>query len=121
LAEMVDDVQQVLREQIAAGEARIAELDEDLGLGAQRIAELEAKTKTTLTGAQFLALVVIIPLLGAFVILGVLIVWKTTNSPAEVAPHLDLILVAYAIFSNAVSAVVGAVVGGMSAAKKEEA
>lgn len=120
MAEMEADIQQVLRDQIATGEARIAQLDEAMRLGAQRVVELEARTKTTLSGAQFLALVVIIPLLGAFVVLGVLIVWKTTNAPAEVAPHLDLILVAYAIFSNPVSAVVGAVVAGMTG-KKEEA
>ncbi len=105
-----------LAEMEGEGALRVELADRD-----RRIAELEARTKTTLSGAQFLALVVIVPLLGAFVVLGVLIVWKTTNAPAEVAPHLDLILVAYAIFSNPVSAVVGAVVAGMTGAKKEEA
>ena len=75
----------------------------------QRIAELEARTKTTLTGTQFLTIVLVGPLFLAFVTLGVLIVWKTTSKPAEIAPHLDIILVAYAVFSNPVSAAMGAI------------
>lgn len=54
----------------------------------QRIVELEARTKTTLTGTQFLTIVLIGPLFLAFVTLGVLIVWKATSKPAEIAPHL---------------------------------
>ena len=53
-----------------------------------RIVELEASTKTTLTGTQFLTIVLVGPLFLAFVTLGVLIVWKVTSKPAEVAPHL---------------------------------
>jgi hypothetical protein len=69
-----------------------------------QIVELEARTKTTLTGSQFLVLVLVGPLFLAFVTLGVLIVWKTLSKPAEVAPHLDLILVAFAIFGTPVVA-----------------
>jgi hypothetical protein len=54
----------------------------------RRIVELEARTKTTLTGTQFLTIVLVGPLFLAFVTLGVLIVWKTTSKPAEIAPHL---------------------------------
>ena len=54
----------------------------------RRIMELEARTKTTLTGTQFLTIVLVGPLFLAFVTLGVLIVWKTTSKPAEIAPHL---------------------------------
>ena len=49
----------------------------------------------------------------AFVTLGVLIVWKTTSKPAEIAPHLDIILVAFAIFANPVTAAAGVIVGMM--------
>ena len=49
----------------------------------------------------------------AFVALGVIIVWKVTSKPAEVAPHLDIILVAFAIFANPVTAAAGVIVGRM--------
>ena len=35
-----------------------------------------------------------------------IIVWKTTSNPAEVAPHLDLVLVAMGLFSGPVTAFV---------------
>ena len=88
-------------------------LQEDLIQARARIAELEQKTKTTLSGAQFLVIVLVGPLFLAFVTLGVLIVWKTTSNPTEVAPHLDIILVAFAIFANPVSLAVGAIVNKM--------
>ena len=78
-----------------------------------RIVELEARTKTTLTGSQFLTIVLVGPLFLAFVTLGVLIVWKTTSNPSEIAPHLDIILVAFAIFANPVTAAAGVIVGMM--------
>ena len=79
-----------------------------------KIVELEAKTKTTLTGSQFLTIVLVGPLFLAFVTLGVLIVWKTTSKPQEIAPHLDIILVAFAIFANPVTAAAGMIVSLMS-------
>ena len=80
----------------------------------QRIVELEARTKTTLTGTQFLTIVLIGPLFLAFVTLGVLIVWKTTSKPAEIAPHLDIILVAFSIFALPVTAAASSIVAIMS-------
>ena len=80
----------------------------------QRIMELEASTKTTLTGTQFLTIVLIGPLFLAFVTLGVLIVWKTTSKPAEIAPHLDIILVAFSIFALPVTGAAAAIVSIMS-------
>ena len=68
------------------------DLQEELQEAHRRIVELEARTKTTLTGTQFLTIVLVGPLFLAFVTLGVLIVWKTTSKPAEIAPHLDIIL-----------------------------
>ena len=76
-----------------------------------KIAELEQKTKTTLSGSQFLVIVLIGPLFLAFVSLGVLIVWKSTSNPTTVAPHLDIILVAFSIFANPVSAAAGVITG----------
>tara|TARA_Y100000310_G_scaffold244003_1_gene248667 strand:- start:585 stop:911 length:327 start_codon:yes stop_codon:yes gene_type:complete len=89
-------------------------LEEELLEAKQKIIELEASTKTTLTGSQFLVIILVGPLFMAFVTLGVLIVWKTTSKPAEIAPHLDIILVAFAIFANPVTAAAAAIVGIMS-------
>ena len=89
------------------------DLEEELLEAQAKIVELEAKTKTTLTGSQFLTIVLVGPLFLAFVTLGVLIVWKTTSKPSEIAPHLDIILVAFAIFANPVTAAAGVIVGMM--------
>jgi hypothetical protein len=64
---------------------------------------------STLSGIDFITLVMVTPMVFAFVVLGVIIVWKTTSNPSAVAPHLDLILVAFAVFSNPVSAALGAI------------
>lgn len=85
----------------------------------KRIFELEARTKTTLTGAQFLVILLVGPLFLAFVSLGVIIVWKTTSSPETVAPHLDIILVAFAIFATPVTSAAAAIVGQMKGGKDE--
>ena len=87
------------------------DLQKELIDARSKIAELEQKTKTTLTGSQFLTIVLIGPLFLAFVSLGVLIVWKTTSNPTTVAPHLDIILVAFSIFANPVSAAAGVITG----------
>ena len=92
----------------------MATTDEELREAHRRIVELEARTRTTLTGAQFLTIVLIGPLFLAFVTLGVLIVWKTTSRPAEIAPHLDIILVAFSIFALPVTSAAGVIVGLMS-------
>lgn len=92
----------------------MADPQEELEEARRRILELEARTKTTLTGSQFLTIVLVGPLFLAFVTLGVLIVWKTTSKPAEIAPHLDIILVAFSIFALPVTSAAAAIVGLMS-------
>ena len=87
--------------------------EEELVEAKAKIVELEARTKTTLTGSQFLTIVLVGPLFLAFVALGVIIVWKVTSRPAEIAPHLDIILVAFAIYANPVTAAAGVIVGMM--------
>jgi|TARA_R100000049_G_C1904206_1_gene53343 hypothetical protein len=89
------------------------DLEKELIEARQEIVELKARTKTTLSGAEFLTIVLVGPLFLAFVALGVIIVWKVTSKPAEVAPHLDIILVAFAIFANPVTAAAGVIVGRM--------
>ena len=90
------------------------DLQEELQEAHRRIVELEARTRTTLTGSQFLTIVLVGPLFLAFVTLGVLIVWKTTSKPAEIAPHLDIILVAFSIFALPVTGAAAAIVSIMS-------
>ena len=93
---------------IESDKDRVLRLETDLLESRAKIVELEAKTKTTLTGSQFLVICLVGPLFLAFVTLGVLIVWKTTSKPAEI------ILVAFAIFANPVTAAAGVIVGLMS-------
>jgi hypothetical protein len=64
----------------------------------------------TLTGQEFINLLVILPIIFAFVTLGILIIYKTLSRPDF---NLDLILVAFAIFSNPVSIIIGAVCNKM--------
>jgi hypothetical protein len=71
------------------------------------------KDETQISGQEFVNLIMTAPIILAFVILGILIIWKTTTNPVEVAPHLDIILVAFAIFSNPVSIIIGAVAQNM--------
>jgi hypothetical protein len=71
---------------------------------AAEIERLKAKTSTTLTGTEFITLLFVLPVILSFTALGVIIVWKTTSNPAEVAPHLDIVLVAMGLFSGPVTA-----------------
>ena len=84
-------------------------LREELAEAKSEIASLQVKTVTTLSGTDLITILMLGPLVFAFVALGIVIVWKTTSNPSAVAPHLDIILVAYAVFSNPVSAAMGAI------------
>ena len=98
---------------------KVTELHQERAEARQEIVELKAATRTTLSGAEFLTICLVGPLFLAFVALGVIIVWKVTSKPAEVAPHLDIILVAFAIFANPVTAAAGVIVGRMKEGKGE--
>ena len=74
-------------------------IEEELLQARTQIIELKAGTKTSLSSIQFLTLIIIFPMVASFCVLGILIVWKTTSQPATVAPHLDIILLAFSIFS----------------------
>jgi len=89
----------------------IERLREELAQARKEISSLRTKASTTLSGAEFLTLIFLFPLVASFCILGVTIIWKTTSNPAEVAPHLDIILVSFSIFSVPVSGALGAIVG----------
>ena len=94
--------------------AEIDDLREDLLKANSEIADLKLKTTTVLSADHFLALVVTVPLLGAFTILGLILVWKTTSAPESSAPYLRDWLLVLSIFSNPVSAIVGAIVAKWS-------
>ena len=89
-----------------ADEDQVKELQERLIETAAEIERLKGKAQTTLSGAEFMTILMVFPLILSFTILGVIIVWKTTSNPAEVAPHLDLVLVAMGLFRGPVTAFV---------------
>lgn len=90
------------------------ELEDELLAARAEIVDLQARTKTTLTSSQFLVLLLFSPMVIIFCILGCVIVIKTTQNPELVAPHLDLVLVSFSIFSLPVSSGIGVVVGLMA-------
>jgi len=48
------------------------------------IERLKGKTSTTLTGTEFLTLLFMMPIILSFVLMGTVIIWRTTSNPAEV-------------------------------------
>ena len=86
--------------------AQEQDITEQLIQARVEIERLKGKSSTTLSGTEFLTLLFVLPIILSFVILGVIIVWKTTSNPAEVAPHLDIVLVAMGLFSGPVTAFV---------------
>ena len=100
----------------------MTELDdirEELAEAREEIGSLRVKATTTLSGTEFLTLLMLGPVVAAFVLLGVIIVWKTTSNPDQVAPHLDIILVAYAIFATPTTAGLAAITGRFSKEDKK--
>jgi uncharacterized membrane protein YqjE len=91
--------------------AEIDDLREQLVETRIELEKVKLRATTTLSGAEFLTLIMLAPVVAAFVILGIIIVWSTTQNPASVAPHLDIILVAYAIFATPTTAGLAAITG----------
>ena len=89
--------------------AEIDDLRTELTETRVELERVKLRATTTLSGAEFLTLIMLAPVVAAFVILGIIIVWKTTSNPAAVAPHLDIILVAYAIFATPTTAGLAAI------------
>ena len=89
--------------------AEIDDLRVELTETRVELERVKLRATTTLSGAEFLTLIMLAPVVAAFVILGIIIVWKTTSNPAAVAPHLDIILVAYAIFATPTTAGLAAI------------
>jgi predicted small integral membrane protein len=89
--------------------AEIDDLREQLADTRVELEKVKLRATTTLSGAEFLTLIMLAPVVAAFVILGTTIIWKATSNPASVAPHLDIILVAFAIFATPVGAGLAAI------------
>lgn len=99
--------------------AEIDDLRDQLAETRIELAQVKLRATTTLSGTEFLTLIMFTPVVAAFVILGIIIIWKTTSSPQAVAPHLDLILVAYAIFATPTTAGLAAIMGRFSDEKRK--
>ena len=80
----------------------------------RKVFELEAQRTAVLTAEHIMALIMVGPIVAAFVILAVIIVYKATTSPATVGPQLDIILVALAILGNPATAAAAQVVGNLN-------
>jgi len=91
--------------------AEIDDLRDQLTETRIELEKVKLRATTTLSGAEFLTLIMLAPVVAAFVILGIIIVWSTTQRPESVAPHLDIILVAYAIFATPTTAGLAAITG----------
>ena len=48
------------------------------------IERLKGKSSTTLSGTEFLTLLFMMPIIISFVLMGTVIIWRTTSNPAEV-------------------------------------
>ena len=101
-------------------ETKLKSVEEQLLEAKTEIIELKISSKTTITGAQFLAIVLVGPLFLSFCVLGVLIVWKTLSNPAQIAPHLELILISFAIFATPVTSAAGIVISQIQQKKSKE-
>ena len=84
--------------------AQERDITEELIQARVEIERLKSKTSTTLSGTEFLTLLFMMPIIISFVLMGTVIVWRTTSNPAQIAPHLDLVLVAMGLFSGPVTA-----------------
>ena len=100
--------------------AEIDDLREQLADTRVELEKVKLRATTTLSGAEFLTLIMLAPVVAAFVILGIIIVWQTTANPATVAPHLDIILVAFAIFATPVGAGLEAITARFAAEGKKK-
>ena len=101
----------------------IEELREQLAETRIELATVKLKSTTVISGTELLVILCFFPLCAAFVILGIIIIWKVTSSPETVGPYLDVILLALAVVSNPVSAGIGTLLGRYadeSRSKKQE-
>ena len=87
---------------------------EELYKTREELATVKLRCTTVISGTELLVLLCFFPMVAAFVILAIIIVWKVTRNPESVGPYLDIILLALAVVANPVSAGIGALLGRYS-------
>lgn len=87
--------------------------EDALAQALRRIAELEGKRSTTLSGVQFIALLTFVPMVFAFLFLAGRMIWSATGDP-KVLEDIEGLLAALAILSNPVSMGMGVIMGALS-------
>lgn len=100
--------------------AEIDDIREQLAETRIELATVKLKSTTVISGTELLVILCFFPLCAAFVILGIIIIWKVTSSPETVGPYLDVILLALAVVSNPVSAGIGTLLGRYSEEAKNK-
>ena len=78
-----------------------------------RIAELESRKSTVLSGVQLIVLVTFVPMMFAFLALAVRMIWSATSNP-DILENIEGLLAALAILSNPISAGMGVIMGGLA-------
>ena len=92
----------------------IQDLREELYLAREELANVKLRSTTVISGTELLVILCFFAMVAAFVALSIIIVWRVTQSPAEVGPFLDIILLALAVVANPVSAGIGMLMGRYS-------
>ena len=100
--------------------AEIDDIREQLAETRIELATVKLKSTTVISGTELHVILCFFPLCAAFVILGIIIIWKVTSSPETVGPYLDVILLALAVVSNPVSAGIGTLLGRYSEEAKNK-
>ena len=89
----------------------IQELREELYQAREELANVKLRSTTVISGTELLVILCFFPMVAAFVCLSIIITWRVTQSPQEVGPFLDIILLALAVVANPVSAGIGMLMG----------
>jgi hypothetical protein len=100
--------------------ADIDDLRDELAQTRIELATVKLKSTTVISGTELLVILCFFPMVAAFVILSIIVIWRVTSSPETVGPYLDVILLAVAIISNPVSAGLGALLGRYTEEAKQK-
>jgi uncharacterized membrane protein len=98
----------------------LGDIREELYKTREELATVKLRSTTVITGTELLVILCFFPMVAAFVILSIIVIWRVTSSPETVGPYLDVILLAVAIISNPVSAGLGALLGRYAEESKQK-
>ena len=99
---------------------QLDDIREELYKTREELANVKLRSTTVISGTELLIVLCFFPMGAAFVCLSVILIWRVTQNPAEVGPHMEIILLAVAIISNPVSAGIGALLGRYSEEVKQK-